>query len=138
MRYRGFTLIELTIVAGVIAILAALALPGYQDSLRRAGRLDARLALLRIQYLQERHFAQHNAYASELAELAAAPQDANYRFELTADAAHHTWVATAHARDDGRQSRDVHCLWLSIDAAGRRRSSSSGNEWDADTQRCWG
>ena len=40
-KQRGFTLIELLIVVAIIAIFAAIALPSYQNHMRKARRTAA-------------------------------------------------------------------------------------------------
>jgi type IV pilus assembly protein PilE len=58
----GFTLIEMMIVVALIAILAAIVLPSYQDSVRKARRMDARGALTNIAQLMERYNTEKNTY----------------------------------------------------------------------------
>jgi len=53
-KLRGFTLIELMIVLAVVAILMAIALPTYNEYIRRAHRAEARAALLQAAQWLER------------------------------------------------------------------------------------
>jgi type IV pilus assembly protein PilE len=61
-KTKGFTLIELMITVAVIAILASIAFPAYQDSVRKARRAEAKSALLQVAQILERCFTEFNAY----------------------------------------------------------------------------
>jgi type IV pilus assembly protein PilE len=58
----GFTLIELMIVVAILGILAAIAIPSYQDSVRKSRRADAKGALMGLANAMERHFTTTNSY----------------------------------------------------------------------------
>ncbi len=61
-RYRGFTLIELAIVVLVIAILAGLAVPAYNDSIRKGKRGQAKTDVVQVAQMMERCFTASNTY----------------------------------------------------------------------------
>ena len=148
LQERGFTLIELLVVATIVAILATLAYPTYRDAMHRASRLDARLALQRIQYLQERHYSEHLRYAGNLGgepgtENALPIPDhteaGTYLLSTSAGDDGQSFIALAAASQDGRQASDAACQKFEVDEAGRRRSANASGNWTGEeSRRCWG
>ena len=145
---RGFTLVELLVVVTIAAILATLAYPSYRQTMHRAGRLEARLALQRIQYLQERHYSEHLRYAGNLggqsgAENALAMPDhtesGTYLLSTSAGDDGQSFIALAAASEGSRQASDEACQKFEVDEAGRKRSANASGNWAGEeARRCWG
>jgi prepilin-type N-terminal cleavage/methylation domain-containing protein len=70
-RQSGFTIIELMIALGIIAILSAIAVPMYNDYIETGedGRLASNIATIEV--FQERVLMREGAYANDLADIAA-------------------------------------------------------------------
>ena len=58
----GFTLTELMITVAIVAILATMAYPSYQEFVLKSRRAEAKAALMDNMQLFERHFSQANTY----------------------------------------------------------------------------
>lgn len=63
LKVGGFTLLELMIVVTVIAILAAIALPAYQDQLRKGRRAAAQAFLVDVASRQQQYLLDARSYA---------------------------------------------------------------------------
>lgn len=61
-RQRAFTLIELMITVAIVAILAAVAYPSYQDHVRRSVRSQGQQYLMDLAQRQEQFFLDRRAY----------------------------------------------------------------------------
>ena len=119
----GFTLIEVVITMVVLAILAAVAIPSYNDSVRKSRRAEAFTAMAAVQQAQERWRANNTAYTTSLA----APDDEeapglgissttpNNYYELSVPSADGTgYVVTAIAKTGTSQAQDTACRRLSL------------------------
>jgi type IV pilus assembly protein PilE len=69
LRIRGFTLIEAMIVVVVVLILAAIALPAYQEHLRKSRRGAAQTHVTDVAQRQQQYLLDARSYAPDLATL---------------------------------------------------------------------
>jgi type IV pilus assembly protein PilE len=135
----GFTLIELTCVLAVAAILAAIAYPSFQQVLHRVRRADALAALMQLQSAQERYRADH-AYGDLPSLRAAATSPAgHYRLAV---AAHDEAGYELRASAAGGQHTDADCRHLRLLVAGANVAYASGSDdrfanAEAANRRCW-
>jgi type IV pilus assembly protein PilE len=63
---NGFTLVELLIVVAIVAILASIAYPSYQNHVTRTRYADAKVMLLEIMNQQRKFFTSNNTYTTSL------------------------------------------------------------------------
>jgi len=146
---RGFSLIELMVVVGIVAVLAVLATNSYSSSVRKSRRTEARTALLDLASREERFMSTNSSYTRTLTELGysagslpltvgngyysvdipvinftAATSNTPARFTITA----------APVAGKG-QDKDSACATFSVDSTGLQSSTNSGGA--STTATCW-
>ncbi len=144
LNNRGFTLIEVMITVAIVAILAAVALPSYQDSVAKSRRAEARGQLLELAQFMQRYYSQNDRFDQNAAGTAVAipaglalvPRTAaagaeTYSISFTTTPTISTFTIRAAPRSGGPMTSDG-CGTFSLNNAGAR--SVSGTKPVAE---CW-
>lgn len=61
-KNKGFSLIELMMVVALIGIIAAIAIPNYQEGIKKSRRADAKASLLSFAAAMEREYSINGTY----------------------------------------------------------------------------
>jgi type IV pilus assembly protein PilE len=143
-RKKGFTLIEMIVAVFIVALLLALALPGYQRQLRNSRRSLGSAELLQVMLRQEQYFLEHKQYAQALTDLDyptspyAIDAEGNAVSVLASDRIYLVDLAmrqddyTLYAIPQLTQAADHLCGTLSLDATGTKSATGDGAARD-----CW-
>lgn len=112
---RGFSLIELMIAVAIVAILAAIAYPAYNEQVTRARRSDAHSALLNMAALMEHYYTENNTYVganapSDIGGSATSPEG-HYNLSISNVTA---TTYTLNAAPTGAQADDTTCGTLTL------------------------
>ncbi len=143
-KQRGFSLLELMIVVAIVGIIAAIAYPSYQESVRKSRRADCSGALTSLSNAMERFYTVNTSYLGAAAGgantgapavfTATCPSDgsaATYNLTISAATAS---TYTLQAAPTGGQTGDK-CGNLTLTNTGLKgvTSAKSGVTWD----QCW-
>ena len=80
---RGFTLIELMIVVVIVAIFAAIAIPGYQEYARRTRASETQQEMQRLAVLLDRYKARNFSYKGFSTTTTTAATSSAYPYTIT-------------------------------------------------------
>jgi len=132
-KSAGFTLIEIMITVGILAIVAAVAFPSYQSQALKSKRADGIAMLMEVAAKQERYLVDHSVYTSDMTKLGyatspIASQKSYYKVSavLSNSDLQYTLTATAQTGQDADE-----CGNLILSSTGQRTWSSS------TATKCW-
>jgi type IV pilus assembly protein PilE len=112
-KQKAFTLIELMVTVAIVGILASIAYPSYQDSVRKSRREDAKGVLLGLANAMERRFTEANSYTG-----VTPTSTSYYTISITADANSYTLSAVPVSTDT--------CGTLTLTHTGVKMPSTAG------------
>jgi len=135
---RGFTLLEVLVAMGIVALLVSFAVAGYSSQLQQARRQDALNALFSIANAEKQYYMDNQldpaarTYTTDITALTVGlpvaggvvhSREGHYDLSVTACAdapITSCFVVAAVARADSPQARDQTCHTLSVDSRSRR------------------
>lgn len=130
-RSKGFTLLELMVVVGIIAILAALVYPSYVREVVKTKRSKGAACLMEQAQFMERYYATNMGYTGAVLPSTACSQElaSDYSFAFSVAPAATTYTLSATPR--GRQAaKDSFCGTMSINEKGTKTVTGTSSPSD--------
>ena len=141
---RGFTLLELMIVVGIIAILSAIAIPAYNDYVLRGKLSEAYSQLSSLQIRMEQYYQDNRSYqqagtcsdGSNCAICAPSSGVTNFQYSCATTNAGQNYSYSA----TGQATVGTDGFLFTVNDAGVKATTTSGNAatngWPSNTG-CW-
>jgi type IV pilus assembly protein PilE len=132
-KQTGMTFVEIMVVVAIVGILAGIAYPSYQDSVRKARRADARTDLFALQLAMEKARGNCATYASAIGSGGCSGGEVEYTANTSyytlsisgASASTYTLTATA----TGAQASDTDCATITLTRDGTQGGTSGDDCW---------
>ncbi|MEM6937766.1 MAG: type IV pilin protein [Pseudomonadota bacterium] len=134
MRQQGFTLTEMLIVVTIVAIMASIAIPTYNEFTQRARRTEAKTALTQASQGLERCFTRFGVYnnvsCDTFVQVNGGFNSESNWYTITGVVNAADYVLTANGL--GSQANDAKCGDYGVDELGQK--THTGSE---DFEYCW-
>jgi type IV pilus assembly protein PilE len=144
MKNNGFSLIELVIVLGIVALLASFSYPSYRESIIKARRIDGQTALIELATNMETFYFKNNSYSGATigtgteTDIAASSYSAEnwYRLKITNQSDNNYSLEATPIRAQAMDDKDCQTLRFNNLGVKDVRAGPAGPP-RADKKQCW-